>query len=48
MAMDMQGGEIEDVALDPPPPFREGFHIPTEKHLHFQIIKIWDVQFNKL
>lgn len=43
MAMDMQGGEIEDVALDPPPPFGEGFHIPMEKHVHFQIIKMWDV-----
>jgi hypothetical protein len=25
MAMDMQGGEIKDVALDPPPPFGEAF-----------------------
>jgi hypothetical protein len=48
MAIDMQGGEIEDVALVPPPPFGEGFHIPREKDVHFQIIKIWDVQFNKL
>jgi hypothetical protein len=37
--MDMQGGEIED-ALDPPPPFGEGFHIPREKTYIFKSLKI--------
>jgi hypothetical protein len=32
--MDMQGGEIED-ALNPPPPFGEGFHILREKACTF-------------